>query len=63
MALLDDISIGDVKMGFMAWRQLVSEGKAVPEDVKIKGIFLTGVETEIIDRGMPRALSVRLCLF
>lgn len=46
--LLSDITMGDVREGFLSWRSYVAEGRAKPVYPKVKGVFLTGVHTDIV---------------
>lgn len=46
--LLGDITVGDVKMGFLMWRSMITSGMAAPLSPKVKAIFINSVETDIV---------------
>lgn len=46
--LLDDITISDVKLGFLSWREFVTSDRATPLYPKVKALFMTGVETDVV---------------
>jgi hypothetical protein len=58
--LLSEITLGDVAPGFMSWRDMVVSGIGEPVDVSVRGMFMMGVTTDIVQHS-KHALLYQSC--